>query len=71
MNIEEYLKFVYIEEDVLVEKFKLIHDLNLKSKYLYNYVNPLIICNDGFSISVQGGPYNNSTPKKKLMFIQN
>jgi len=65
MNIEEYLKFVYIEENILREEFKLVDYLLLSSKSLYNYLNPLIICNDDFSISVQGGLYHYSTPKEK------
>ena len=64
MNIEEYLKFVYIEKDIVFSKLPKYNSV-LDSKYLYNYINPKIICNDGFSISVQGGPWYYSTPKEK------
>jgi hypothetical protein len=64
MNIEEYLKFVYIEKDIIVNKLPKYNSI-LDAKMLHNYINPKIICNDGFSISVQGGSWYYSTPKEK------
>lgn len=50
MNIHEFLKETYS-----------IHKVG---GYQIQDVRPKVICNDGFSISVQGSKYHYSTPRK-------
>jgi len=75
MTLKKFLEITYIPKDLFYEmnsdlKNLISRSYGVNNDLLYNYRYPLIICNDGVSISIQAGNFLYSYPSIKSEYYE-